>query len=110
MKLTHQKPLIGLAFLAFGWLHADLPQPTIEATRRAVDLKIGESAEVKLADGAVARVKLVEVEEKVDSMSGAVREATVKIEVNGSEAWLTSANYTLPQTVGGVQIDCPVTR
>jgi hypothetical protein len=34
----------------------------------------------------------------------------VHVEVNGAEAWLTSANYNLPQSVGGVQIDCPITR
>jgi murein DD-endopeptidase MepM/ murein hydrolase activator NlpD len=91
-------------------LRADLPKPTLEPTLRAVDLMIGESAEVKLADGSTAKVKLLDVQEKRDSMAKAVREAKVKVEVNGSEAWLTSANYNLPQTVGGVQIDCPITR
>jgi murein DD-endopeptidase MepM/ murein hydrolase activator NlpD len=91
-------------------LRADLPKPTIEPTLRAVDLTIGESAEVKLADGSTAKVKLLDVQEKRDSMAKAVREAKVKVEVNGAEAWLTSANYNLPLTVGGVQIDCPITR
>ncbi|HBJ86680.1 MAG TPA: hypothetical protein DDZ88_23055 [Verrucomicrobiales bacterium] len=91
-------------------LRADLPKPTLEPTLRAVDLQIGESAEVKLADGSTAKVKLLDVQEKRDSMAKAVREAKVMVEVNGTEAWLTSANYNLPQTVGGVQIDCPITR
>ena len=91
-------------------LRADLPKPTLEPTLRAVDLLIGESAEIKLADGSTAKVKLLDVQEKRDSMAKAVREAKVKVEVNGAEAWLTSANYNLPQTVGGVQIDCPITR
>ena len=71
---------------------------------------IGESAQIKLADGSVAKVKLLYVQEKRDSMAKAVREAKVKVEVNGTEVWLTSANYNLPQSVGGVQIDCPITR
>ena len=70
---------------------------------------IGESAQIKLADGSTANVKLLDVQEKRDSMAKAVREAKVKVEVNGAEAWLTSANYNLPQPVGGVQIDCPIT-
>jgi murein DD-endopeptidase MepM/ murein hydrolase activator NlpD len=91
-------------------LRADLPKPTLEPTLRAVDLTIGESAEVKWADGSTAKVKLLDVQEKRDSMAKAVREAKVKVEINGAEAWLTSANYNLPKTVGGVQIDCPITR
>ena len=73
-------------------------------------MKIGEAADVTLADGNKAKAKLLDVQEKLDSMSAAVREAKVRIELNGKEAWLTSANYNLPQTVGGVQVDCPITR
>jgi hypothetical protein len=91
-------------------LRADLPQPTLEPTLRAVDLMIGESAEVKLADGSTAKVKLLDVQEKRDSMAKAVREAKGEGGGQRCEAWLTSANYNLPQTVGGVQIDCPITR
>ena len=88
---------------------AELPKPTLEPALRTVDLRIGESAEVKFADGKTAKVKLIDLQEKTDSMAKAVREAKVKVEVNGAETWLTSANYHLPQTVGGVQIDCPIT-
>src|SRR5436190_14256174 len=91
-------------------LHAEPPEATIVPTRRVVDLKIGEAAEVTLAGGGKATVKLLDVQEKRDSMSGAVREAKVKVEVNGQEEWLSSANYNLPKTVGGVQVDCPITR
>jgi murein DD-endopeptidase MepM/ murein hydrolase activator NlpD len=86
------------------------PAPTLEPTLRAVDLNVGEMAEVTFAGGATAKVKLLDLQEKVDSMAKAVREARVKVEVNGSQIWLTSANYNLPQSVGGVQIDCPITR
>ncbi len=90
-------------------LRAEPPAPTIEPALRAVDLNIGDATEVKFADGTTAKVKLLDLQEKADSMSKAVREAQVKVEVNGAQAWLTSANYNLPQRVGGVQIDCPIT-
>ena len=106
---TSRLPLL-LLFLLHASLRADLPKPTLEPTLRAVDLTLGESAEVKLADGSMARVKLLDLQERTDTMSLAVREARVKVSVNGAEAWLTSANYNLPQTIGGVQIDCPITR
>jgi hypothetical protein len=99
-----------LLLLAAACLRGEIPTPAIEPIVRAVDLKIGETAEVKLADGRTATVRLVDVQEQVDSMSKAVREAKVQVEVNGRAAWLTSANYNLPQSVGGVQIDCPITR
>lgn len=102
--------LVLLACLLVTSLLADLPKPTLEPALRAVDLMLGEAVEVKLADGSMAKVKLLKLEEKTDSMAKAVREAKVLVEVNGEEKWLTSANYNLPQSVGGVQIDCPVTR
>lgn len=101
---------LSLLILFAATLHADLPKPTLTPTSRSVDLMIGDSAEVKFANGSTAKVKLLDLQEKVDSMSKAVREARVKVDVNGTEVWLTSANYNLPQTVGGVQIDCPITR
>ncbi|MBB5035550.1 PKD domain-containing protein [Prosthecobacter vanneervenii] len=102
--------LLAAALLSLSALHAAPPEPTQEPTLRAVDLKIGEAAEVKLADGSVAQVKLLDLQEKTDTMAHAVRQARVKVAVNGAEVWLTSANYHLPQSVGGVQIDCPITR
>lgn len=83
---------------------------TLDGTLRAVDLCLGEAVEVTLADQSVAKVKLLKLEEKTDSISKAVREAKVLVEVNGEQKWLTSANYNLPQTVGGAQIDCAITR
>jgi murein DD-endopeptidase MepM/ murein hydrolase activator NlpD len=100
----------ALAAIRLGALQAEPASPTLKPSLRSVDLKIGEAAEVVLADGSRTNVKLLDVQEKLDSMSAAVREARVKIEINGKEAWLTSANYNLPQAVGGVQVDCPITR
>ena len=77
---------------------------------RTVDLDRGESQLVELADGTRARVKLLDVVEERDGVRSAIRQARVRVEVNGQATTLVSANYRLPIAVGGVQIDCPVTR
>jgi hypothetical protein len=77
---------------------------------RAIDLDVNEAQEVTLADGAKARVKLLSLDETRDPMRAAVRQAQVKIEVNGQSLVLTSATYHLPVKFAGVQIDCPITR
>ena len=87
-----------------------LPQPTIQPLLRVVDLDVGKSAEVELCDGDKVKVKLLDLRETRDSIRDAVREARVKIEIDGQTAWLTSANYELPRTVGKVRVDCPVTK
>src|SRR5262249_10652959 len=57
-----------------------------------------------------ARIKLVDVKETRDSVRSALREAHVKVEINGNVVTLVSGNYRLPVTVGGVQVDCPATH
>lgn len=86
------------------------PQPSREALRRVVDLNVGDSAEVTLSDGQQVRLQLLEVAEATDALRGAVIEARVRVRVGAEEAWLPSANYSLPTTVGKVQVDCPITR
>lgn len=81
----------------------------IEPLVRVVDLNVGESADVTLCDGSQATVRLLDVQETHDSVCFAVRQATVTIEVNGHKGSLVSATYHLPQTIGSVRIDCPVT-
>ncbi|MEO1980617.1 MAG: prolyl oligopeptidase family serine peptidase [Fuerstiella sp.] len=77
---------------------------------RVIDLSIGETQHVQLADGTQAVVKLVDIDEQRDSLSGAVRRAEVTVEVDGLSVQLVSATYNLPATVGKVQIDCSITR
>jgi len=77
---------------------------------RTMDLDIGETQEVELADGSKSRVKLLDMRETRDRLRNAVREAKVTVEVNGTSLTLTSATYHLPVMVAGVQIDCPITR
>lgn len=77
---------------------------------RAVDLDVNEAQEVTLADGAKVRLKLLSLDETRDPMRDAVREARVKVEVNGRSLVLTSATYHLPVKFAGAQIDCPITK
>lgn len=77
---------------------------------RSVDLNVGESAEVVFGNGKKAVVRLLDLKETRDSLREAVRRAAVAVEVNGDKITLVSANYRLPTTVAGVQIDCPVTK
>src|SRR2546422_10996593 len=99
------------AFLGlFGQaLHAADPSPPRTTLLRAVDLDVNETQEVVLGDRTRVRVKLLSVDETRDPMRDAVREARVKIEINGRSLVLTSATYHLPLKFGGVQIDCPIT-
>lgn len=87
----------------------DQPTEVEQPLFRVLDANIGEVCEVKLSDGTTANVRLLEVKSKRDSVLNMITESRVKVEVNGETATLVSGNYRLPVTVGGVQIDCPVT-
>lgn len=87
-----------------------MAQQPEEPLFRVVDLDQGESVKVVFPDGATATVELLERNETVDSVRGAVRIARVRVRVNGEDVWLECGNYRLPITAGGVQIDCPITR
>jgi murein DD-endopeptidase MepM/ murein hydrolase activator NlpD len=54
-------------------------------------------------------VQLLELQETKDELRGAIREAKVRVVVDGREVTLFSGNYHLPQKVGAVRIDCPIT-
>lgn len=81
-----------------------------EALVRVVDLNIGESQTVRLCNGSEVVVKLLDLQEQRDSIRDAVREARVRVSIDGQEAELTSATYHLPTRVGEVQIDCSITK
>lgn len=94
-----------------GFVLGDGPPPSSrDPLHRVVDLDIGESRSVELRGGGKADVKLVALDEHRDPIRDAVRLAVVKVEVNGRPIELTSATYHLPRVVGGVQVDCPITR
>lgn len=102
--------LLGVLLAPLLAVADEIPRPTRPAPFVAVDLSLGESQQVTLADGKSLSVKLLDVNEQRDSLRGAVRQAEVKVEVNGETIKLESANYRLPQRVGGVRVDCPITR
>lgn len=103
------RPAILLFFLLFsGIAHAQEWKP-LKPLLRTVDLDVGEAVQVELHDGSKAEVELLRVEPVVDPVFDAVREVKVHIKINGEEKTVYSGNYRLPVTVGGVQVDCPVT-
>ena len=69
------KRIMGsLCGLAFAWLGASAvpPGPAQLPLLRVVDLNLGETQDVELADGAKARVKLLALEEQCDPLRGAI--------------------------------------
>jgi len=102
--------VVGTLALAAGAAETSKPAGRVQPLLRAVDLNVGESARVTLHDGQVVRVRLLALRERRCELRQAVRRAVVTVEVAGQRAELTSATYHLPRLVGGVQIDCPVTR
>ena len=103
--------LVGWVLVAATSLGlAEPPKPTVEPLVRVVDLNLGESADVELCNGTVVEVKLLDLKETRDDVRNAVRSATVRIQIDGREVRLSSANYELPKTVGPVRVDCPITR
>jgi len=99
-----------MAVIGRAGFAAEPPEPTLAPLMSAVDLNIGESAEVPLSDGSRVRIKLLNLQETRDQFRDAVRRAEVTVDVAGRQLTLVSANYRLPETVGGVQIDCAITR
>lgn len=106
----HPLLLAGAALALPALLAAAPPEPTRQPLGRVADLNIGEVQEIRLANGAKATVRLVDVSVQRDRMSEAVRSSRVKVEVNGTPVTLGSATYHLPVTVAGVQIDCSMVK
>ena len=77
---------------------------------RVLDLDTGTTESVQLSDGKPATVKLLSISETRDKARSAIREARAEVEINGARATLSCGNYRLPVEVGGVQVDCAVTK
>lgn len=76
---------------------------------QTVDMDHGEARKVALGNGERATVELLGLRESRGDVWGEVHRAEVEVLVNGERATLVSGMYQLPVTVGGVQIDCPIT-
>jgi hypothetical protein len=113
-RLTQRRAIAAAALLCCaamsGVAGAAPPEPTRTPLRHVVDLDRGETRTVELAGGARATLRLIDVVVRHDRMSRAVRAAEVSVEINGVRATIGCANYHLPVTVAGVQIDCPVVK
>jgi murein DD-endopeptidase MepM/ murein hydrolase activator NlpD len=81
-----------------------------QVLHRTLDLQVGEVQEVSLAPGRTVHVKLLELQEHRDDVNGAVRQAVVRLDVDGQVTNLVSGTYHLPVTLANVQIDCPITK
>src|SRR5262245_28737231 len=93
------------AVLLLPQLHAADSSVSRTPAFRVADLDVNEAQQIELVDGMKPRIKLLSVDETRDPMRNAVRQARVKVELNGQSLVLTSATYHLPVTFGGVQID-----
>ena len=83
------------------------PKPPLH---RTIDLNLGETTQVRLTDGNLAKVRLVALREHVGRVWGEIYRAEVTVEVNGDQKIIQAGLYNLPQEIGGVQIDCTITR
>jgi hypothetical protein len=86
------------------------PAPEDLVLHQTVDLRVGEAADADLPGGKKIRIRLLDLQETVDEVKGAVRAAQVRIEVDGEATTLPTGTYHLPRTVAGVQVDCPITK
>lgn len=75
-----------------------------------VDMAVNETYQFKLPDGSVKSIQLKAVIEATDPIRQAVREAWVKVSVDGEQAMVPTALYTMPQIVNGVKLDCALTK
>jgi len=96
---------IAVLYLLFG-VPAGAQQPLF----RTLDIDTGATESVELSSGKRATVKLLSTSEMRDKARSAIREARAEVEIDGSRATLSCGNYRLPVEVGGVQIDCTVTK
>jgi murein DD-endopeptidase MepM/ murein hydrolase activator NlpD len=97
-------PAVGAA------MAAEQQNPGVGSLVSTVDLNRGEEQTVALCDGSTVRVKLADIKERRDSVRGALREALVTVEIDGRPVTVSSCLYHLPQTLGSVQLDCPITK
>ncbi len=106
----HTTRLLAVAMVLCLGVSCDLDGAVIEPLVAVIDLDVGQTQPATLHDGSAVTVTLVSLSEQRDPIRQAVRRAQVEVKVNGQAVTLVSSTYHLPTTVGGVQIDCPVTR
>ena len=104
MKFASYLVFLGLLTV----VDAAPPAATRVPLGRTIDLNIGETVDLELADKSRAIVKVVDYTVTRDRLRDAVRGVDVQVLVNGLPVTLGCGNYHLPVSIGGVQIDCPM--
>jgi len=104
--MKNVKPLAIFALL-LGVLPLANRAADFDNVRKNVDLNVGETVEVTLYDGTTATITLLDTLITRDRIRLAIREARVKLSVDGEEKWLTAGNYNLPVKFKNVKIDVP---
>jgi len=99
-----------VCLLLWGCASVDHGFPAPLVLHQAADLSVGESVDIPGICEHPVRVRLLDLQETLDDVNGAVRAAKVRVDIEGREVTLTSGTYHLPVTVGAVQVDCPITK
>lgn len=86
------------------------PYPSQPTLFSLTDMNVNEPAEVSLSDGVPAAVEVLELTETRDPIRDAMRRADVRVKINDEETVINSGLYNRPVSVGGVLVDCPVTK
>ena len=76
-----------------------------QALHETFDLTIGDSVETRSG----VKLTLLSVSEPKGEIWGEIAKPQATIQVNGEEIVLVAGTYRLPISVGGIQIDCPIT-
>ncbi|RJP19339.1 MAG: PKD domain-containing protein [Candidatus Omnitrophota bacterium] len=82
----------------------------VRAKPVTVDLAVGESYVYQLKTGEEKKITVLACEDVRDEFRNAVRQATVTVDVDGVQAVIPVAQYTMPRVVNGVKLDAPVIK
>lgn len=109
MKKVVQPVFILMIFLI--GIGCSSPNDSSKGPHRIIsELNIGETKDIKLKNNDIVELSLLGITEIRDSVRNAIRDAYVKISVDGEEKTIHCGNYHLPVVVGKIQIDCPAIK
>ena len=106
-RLLHINLALVLAVTP-GILYAQ-DKPVIPS-RVVVELNIGQTTDLSLANGEMVKLTLLGIEETRDDVRNIIHEVKLRVKVDGEEVELVCGNYNLPVAVGKVKIDCQVAK
>ncbi len=96
-------PILLLGLLVFIFASRENEKPT--APFETFDMDVGETVETRSG----AKLTLISVNEPLGEVWKEISRAEVNVSVDGEEVTLVAGVYRLPERVGSVQLDCPVT-